>query len=30
MIAGMGLVVGGLPAVFGVAVFLAGRGLRKP
>lgn len=30
MIAGMGLVVGGIPALLGVAMFLAGRGLRKP
>ena len=29
MIAGMGLVIGGIPAAFGVGMFLAGRGLRK-
>jgi hypothetical protein len=29
MLAGMGLVVGGIPAAFGVAMFLGGRGLRK-
>ena len=30
MIAGMGLVVGGVPAAIGFGIFLAGRSLRRP
>lgn len=30
MLAGMGLVVGGIPAAMGVGLFIAGRALRKP
>lgn len=30
MLAGMGLVVGGIPAALGVGLFVAGRALRKP
>jgi hypothetical protein len=30
MLAGMGLVVGGVPAAIGVGLFLAGRAMRRP